>query len=116
MLSARSLLPEWWTAPGIGLPKFTQKCIVSKTYDFKWIEANGVAPASIKGTQFKVDNAKGAYYAFVVAQAADGTISSVKLTKLGDATRNPPVAGAMTVKNAQVLERTWDEDKRTLCK
>ena len=116
VLSARSLLPEWWTDPAIGLPKFTQKCVVSKSYDFKWIEANAVAPASIKGTQFKVDNAKGAYYAFVVAQAADGTLSSVKLSKLGDATRNPPVAGAMTVKNAQVLERTWDDDKRPLCK
>lgn len=116
VLSARSLLPEWWTDPAHGLPKFTQKCVVAKTHDFKWIEANAVAPASIKGNQFKVENAKGAYYAFVVAQAADGSVSTVKLTKLGDATKNPPVAGAMTVKNAQVLERTWEDDKRALCK
>lgn len=116
VLSARSLLPEFWTDSSTGVPRFTQRCVVKKDYDFKWVEATSVPIASIKGNQFKVQNAKGAYYAFVLAQTADGAILNVKVTKLGDATRNPPTATAVAVKNAQLLDRTWDDDKKPLCK
>ena len=115
VLSARSLLPEFWTDPTYGAPRFTQRCVVKKAYDFRWIEATEV-PVALKGNQLKVQNAKGAYYAFMLAQMPDGSLTNIKVVKLGDATRNPPQPNAFGVKNGQVLERTWDDDKRSVCK
>src|SRR5262245_43899350 len=33
VLSARSLLPEFWTDPSLGVPDFTERCVVKKDYD-----------------------------------------------------------------------------------
>ncbi len=116
VLSARALLPEFWKDPLYGIPKFTHNCIVNKKYDFKWIEAFEVPIASLKGDQLKVTGAKGMYYAFLLIDKGDGRYADVKVTKLGDDTRNPPKADALTVKNPQTLTRVWDDDKKPMCK
>jgi hypothetical protein len=115
ILSARSATPEFWTASNNGTPEFTERCILKKDYDFTWIEATEIPLASAKGEQFKVTNAVGAYYAFVVVQKASGALVDVNITKLGAADRNPPRPGAVEIRNPQTLSRTWDDDKRYLC-
>ncbi len=96
-------------------PEFTEKCVIGKAHDFTWIEATEVPLDKIKSDQFKVSNAKGAYYTFLLVEK-DGKLQSVKVTRCGDQTKLTPKSDAVEVANGQALNRTWDDDKKGLCK
>lgn len=65
-------------------PQFTQKCMLNKSVrDFAFVEAIPVGTGS-GPPQFRIDGARGAYYAFVLAQRADGSLHDVTVTRIGD--------------------------------
>jgi|GEM_PF-3279119 len=113
VLSARYLGERFWAV----YPEFTEKCIVGKSYDFKWIEATPLSPGQVTSNNFKITGARGAYYGFVLVEKG-GILSVVAGEKIGGTReyRSGFPADAVAVHNAIPLERKWDDDKRYLCK
>ncbi len=73
-ISARRQNPGFWNH----YPEFVEKCVVSKQiYDFKWIEAVEIPIKDVTTNQFKIKNAEGAYYGFVLVEN-DGDLAIVK--------------------------------------
>lgn len=114
VLSARLLMKKFFSDNYY--PEFTEKCVVAKAFDFKWIEAIGIAPGQVKSNQFEVGNAKGAYYGFVLVKKA-GKLYVIKPEKIGPTKKyNALMPNRVKVTNPQKLTRQWQDKNKPKCK
>ena len=116
VISARYVAPKkFWNE----YPEFTEKCIVGKTHDFKWIEAIPVPLKDVKSNQFRILNAKGTYYGFVIVEKG-GELEVVKPKFIGGKVKykgKSHYSGELfakdkqvKVKNPKALVRNWSDD------
>lgn len=114
VLSARYLAQKFWRF----YPAFTEKCVINKAYDFKWIESIAVDPAKVTSHQFKITGAKGAYYGFVLVQGPGGlkVIKAKKIAAARKYAKSELLPNAVVVANPAPLKRKWEDKNKKLCK